>query len=215
LDGRIKELEAKLAEYEILEDDIADLSLYKEENVRLRAELEKIKGGGAPAPAPEAAAPAPTSPPPPAPEPVAETVPAAVPAAAPEPAPPAPASAPMEMKIPDTGDPMKDFESTVQLERAMQNPAPAPVPTPAVAKPAPAPPAAAPSAPAEAEDLFAEFSTPAPDTDSSLDGSSLDTDKMMSEMAALVSMEPSADSALDQSIDIEKMAAEAKGPNKT
>jgi hypothetical protein len=50
LDGRLKELEAKLAEYEILEDDIADLSLYKEENQRLKSELESIKASG-PAPA--------------------------------------------------------------------------------------------------------------------------------------------------------------------
>ena len=47
LSSRIKELEAKLAEYEILEDDIADLSLYKEENARLRSELEKLKAGEA------------------------------------------------------------------------------------------------------------------------------------------------------------------------
>ena len=47
LGTRIKELESKLAEYEILEDDIADLSLYKEENQRLKAELEKTKAAGA------------------------------------------------------------------------------------------------------------------------------------------------------------------------
>jgi hypothetical protein len=45
LNGRIKELEARLAEYELLEDDIADLSLYKEENARLRTELDRLKGG--------------------------------------------------------------------------------------------------------------------------------------------------------------------------
>ena len=45
---RISELEAKLAEYEVLEDDIADLSLYKEENARLKTELDRLKGGGAP-----------------------------------------------------------------------------------------------------------------------------------------------------------------------
>lgn len=41
---KISELEGKLAEYEILEDDIADLSLYKEENTRLKLELSKFKG---------------------------------------------------------------------------------------------------------------------------------------------------------------------------
>jgi len=49
---KIKELEGKLAEYEILEDDIADLSLFKEENVRLKAELKQLAGeagaGGSP-----------------------------------------------------------------------------------------------------------------------------------------------------------------------
>lgn len=43
LEAKIKELESKLAEYEIIEDDIADLSLYKQENVRLKQELENLK----------------------------------------------------------------------------------------------------------------------------------------------------------------------------
>lgn len=42
--SKIKELEGKLSEYEILEDDIADLSLFKEENARLKTELEALKG---------------------------------------------------------------------------------------------------------------------------------------------------------------------------
>jgi hypothetical protein len=37
------ELQAKLSEYEIIEDDIADLSLYKDENARMRSEIESIK----------------------------------------------------------------------------------------------------------------------------------------------------------------------------
>lgn len=44
---RIKELEARLEEYSILEDDIADLSLYKEENIRLKAEIEQLRSAGA------------------------------------------------------------------------------------------------------------------------------------------------------------------------
>lgn len=43
LQQKIKTLEARLGEYEIIEDDIANLSLYKEENSRLKTELEKIK----------------------------------------------------------------------------------------------------------------------------------------------------------------------------
>ncbi len=44
--AKIKDLEGKLAEYEIIEDDIADLSHYKEENARLKTELEQLKRGG-------------------------------------------------------------------------------------------------------------------------------------------------------------------------
>lgn len=42
--AKIKNLEEKLAEYEIIEDDIADLSMYKEENQKLKKELESLKG---------------------------------------------------------------------------------------------------------------------------------------------------------------------------
>ncbi|MCM2280271.1 MAG: hypothetical protein NDI61_00335 [Bdellovibrionaceae bacterium] len=44
--NKIRDLEARLAEYSIIEDDIADLSLYKEENQRLKAELEEIRSQG-------------------------------------------------------------------------------------------------------------------------------------------------------------------------
>jgi hypothetical protein len=46
LQNKIKELESKLAEYEIIEDDIADLSLYKQENTRLKQELENLRSKG-------------------------------------------------------------------------------------------------------------------------------------------------------------------------
>ncbi len=42
---KIRELESRLGEYEIIEDDIANLSLYKEENTRLKNELQKLKVG--------------------------------------------------------------------------------------------------------------------------------------------------------------------------
>lgn len=53
---RIEELQARLAEYEIIEDDIADLSRFKLENAELKAKIERLKmrGAGA-APAPVAA----------------------------------------------------------------------------------------------------------------------------------------------------------------
>lgn len=183
LGARIKELEAKLAEYEILEDDIADLSLYKEENARLKVELEKVKGG-----APEAAA---GEPPPP----------------------PAPAISPGE-------DIVAEFAQAVGQDaapppEAAQPEASAPIPAPvpiAAAEPAaaPPPPPSAPGTPMEGDDLFAEFAQAAAETDAPLD-----TDKMMEEMAALVSVEPSKGTALEDSIDTEKMALEATNLTKS
>ncbi len=45
LKAKLKDLEARLAEYEIISEDIADLSRYKEENESLKKELS-AKGGG-------------------------------------------------------------------------------------------------------------------------------------------------------------------------
>ncbi len=44
--SKIKSLEDRLAEYEIIEDDIADLSKFKEENARLKRQLETLSAGG-------------------------------------------------------------------------------------------------------------------------------------------------------------------------
>lgn len=224
LTARIKELEGKLSEYEILEDDIADLSLYKEENARLRTEIDQIKaGGGAVAPqAPAAAAPALEKP---VGEAIVEEFESVVKA------PPIAAEDPVEIpgEIAVSGDPMKDFENAMSLEKQLEAVAPgipeAPVaetpasvaeaPAPAAEVPAPAAPMAAPvpepaapavvaaepsMAQAEADDLFAEFST---------GSEQLDTEKMMAEMAALVGMEPATGSSLEENIDTDKMAAEA------
>ena len=43
LKDRVDELEAKLSEYEIITDDIADLSLFKDENSRMKVELEQLR----------------------------------------------------------------------------------------------------------------------------------------------------------------------------
>lgn len=50
LEDKIHDLEARLAEYEIISEDIADLSFYKEENSKLQKELEslKVSSGSAP-----------------------------------------------------------------------------------------------------------------------------------------------------------------------
>lgn len=45
LEGKVRELEGRLQEYEIISEDIADLSFYKEENARLQKELNELKGG--------------------------------------------------------------------------------------------------------------------------------------------------------------------------
>jgi hypothetical protein len=86
--AKIRDLEARLAEYEIISEDIADLSRYREENDELRKELDNVKSNpvaapvaAAPAPPPpvEAAPPVQTAPATPAPElevPVAEAAPA-------------------------------------------------------------------------------------------------------------------------------------------
>lgn len=211
LAARIKELEAKLSEYEILEDDIADLSLYKEENARLKAEVEGLKNGnvivtspdGATTMASGSAADTAVSAPSGS-DIVAEF--AEVVSQAPEDT----SASGSKVVVVDTGDPMADFESTVQMEKNLSAETPAPV---AAAEPA----AATSDAQTEADDLFAEFSQSAPPEPESerepeseaAAAAQLDTEKMMAEMAALVSMEPTAGNALEESIDTDKMAAEA------
>lgn len=92
LENQIKDLKARLEEYEVIADDIADLTKYRKENTELKNEIEQLKSGGAtPSPA-AAAAPAPAAPAP-APAPVAAPAPEPV-AAAPAPPPPAPAPEP-------------------------------------------------------------------------------------------------------------------------
>lgn len=67
LKSKIANLEARLAEYEVIEDDLANLKRYQQENKQLKATIDMLKGGAGaatPAPAPEQqAAPAPTPPP--------------------------------------------------------------------------------------------------------------------------------------------------------
>lgn len=72
-----QELEERLKEYEIIEEDLANLRRLQQENDQLKKTIEQLQAGGAPAaeaaPAPE---PTPEPEPEPAPEPVAETEPA-------------------------------------------------------------------------------------------------------------------------------------------
>ena len=127
LNTQIKDLQAKLSEYEIISEDIADLSFYKEENSKLQKELASLKGGGS-APAPEEkpaeAAPAVEVAPEPV-APVAEEKPAPAPEAVVEAAPeaPAPAEAPAPEVVanPDEvlsadDDLMKEFAEAVNAQ---------------------------------------------------------------------------------------------------
>ncbi|WP_374033592.1 hypothetical protein ACES2I_12665 [Bdellovibrio bacteriovorus] len=121
LNGKLRDLEARLAEYEIISEDIADLSRYRDENEDLKKQLEALKAG---APAAAAAAPAePVTAPAPAaePEPVAEPVPEPVaPAAevAAEPASEAPADSGGGSDLIDD-DLMKEFAAAVEGQRAL------------------------------------------------------------------------------------------------
>lgn len=132
LEAQIKELQAKLSEYEIISEDIADLSFYKEQNARLQKELADVKGGAASTQT--AATPEPSSPPP-AVEEKGELVPglaealaaaselAASPPAEPEPqvqAPPVePVAAPAEPAVENTvdADLMAEFEAAVEKQQ--------------------------------------------------------------------------------------------------
>ena len=195
VNSRIKELESKLAEYEILEDDIADLSLYKEENARLKDELEKAKTSS---PIALAAESMPVSAPPTSGDDIVAEFAEAVGQEATSEA----TAVAAPMVIPETGDPMADFESVVALEKKVTSAPPA-----VVAAPPPEPEPAV-----EGDDLFGEFAA-APKAE---DEGSLDTDKMMAEMAALVSVDSTGDASggLEEMSDIEKMAAEATNLSK-
>ncbi|MFV3408888.1 hypothetical protein ACNH6C_09795 [Bdellovibrio bacteriovorus] len=114
LNGKLRDLEARLAEYEIISEDIADLSRYRDENEDLKKQLEALKAG---APAPAAAAPAPEAAPAPAPEPTPEPAAPAAEVAA-EPAPEAPADSGGGSDLIDD-DLMKEFAAAVEGQRAL------------------------------------------------------------------------------------------------
>lgn len=80
LNDKIAKLEAKLSEYEVIEDDLANLKKFQQENKQLKAQLAALQGGAAPAAEAPAEAPAPAEAAPPTPAPAAEAAPAAAPA---------------------------------------------------------------------------------------------------------------------------------------
>lgn len=215
LQAKIAELESKLTEYEIIEDDIADLSRFKEENAELRGELEALKarfGGGsaeesAAPPGAEVAAPAAAAPesesgsesqePNPfasleaevseltsgeavaggsaSPKPEAATAPSAVP----DSAPPEPVAAKADL---DEAM-LKEFASSVEVQKGPAKVAPS-------------------------SDLNIAVSAAALGDGSSILDASVDTEKMFEEVSTLAQSGESADDVLEGSLDTEKLLAE-------
>lgn len=227
LEAQIKDLQAKLQEYEIISEDIADLSFYKEQNAKLQKELE-AKGGTVPAATPPAPA-APAAPMAAEATPAADAAatPAASPAeeAKPEPeivgksqgkaetateAPAAEAAPAVEMPpVENVVDDqlMAEFAAAVQKQKtgdpaAAATPA---APAPKAAAPKPAAPAAAPKPAAPAEKSAAKAE------DASVLGE-VDIEKMVQEAGgiSLDGPEVTAEQALGTGIDEEKLLQEAK-----
>lgn len=160
LEKKIKMLEGKLAEYSVIEDDLANLKRLQQENAQLRGALA---GNGGSIPPPNISAAQAPAPPPPAPilQPVPEPEPVAAAPAAPAPE--------LEAVSTPTASPGPDlfsndsnlFDTLVnEVEKSLEtNPVAAPPPPVEVA---PTPAAAAPPSPKEQkeqsdEDLVAEF----------------------------------------------------------
>ncbi|OYZ23302.1 MAG: hypothetical protein B7Y39_05195 [Bdellovibrio sp. 28-41-41] len=163
LDDKIKELEGRLQEYEIISEDIADLSFYKEENARLQKELGSR--GSAPAQM-EPAAPAPVA------KVEAAPIVAPAPVVAPIEPPPVAAAAPAPAETPAPGsidsviddDILKEFAAAVEGQKSAEKPkkvaAEAPASTPVESA---APPTGEPAQPVdpqkltESKELMGEF----------------------------------------------------------
>ena len=230
LKAKLDELQARLAEYEIIEDDIADLSMFKDENGRLKEEIAKLKAELAKGPAVSAA---------PAAAPVAEGAADAAPAVAPPaaetaaaPGDVAPAAAGGEAKFEKSekfeldinDDVMKEFATAVEAGSAPQPEALASVPAEAPAG-APVAPAASPEAELEAmlaqepappppapqaavDELLAQPAEAPAEAESEVLSGTPDPDKMLSEVASLNTAPESAGDALEESLDTDKLLAE-------
>lgn len=228
LKNKVRELEGKLAEYEIIEEDIADLSAYKAENVKLKEELEVLRSGEGPAsPTEELAVDAAPS----EPEVAAEESPS-------EPE-PEQAAAP-EPEAVSEPEPVLEAE----FEEPAEEVAVAPSSEEVVEEVSEPPQEAVSAAPIEGDDILAEFTAMAQadevddlpsdvaaqvqkevqqtiEPEASADDSSgeseesseeglIDTDKMVAELANLE--EPAVEddgSVLEEEMDVDKMAAEA------
>lgn len=190
MESQIQELQAKLSEYEIISEDIADLSFYKEQNVKLQKEIEALKSGGAAETPVASPVPSPTQPPvdhEPAPnvnaleEALVDSVKMEVPSPAQE-----------TQEVPEVGeknviddDLMAEFAAAVEKQKASTEISNPPVPP------------AGESSPEESVDLgqmdmdkmlaeAAEIKTDVPDVDPEKAlGTQLDENKLLEEAAAL------------------------------
>ncbi len=228
MQDKIKELEAKLAEYEIIEDDIADLTMYKEENAQLKNQIKELmKNQGLSTP-PAAAAPAPapvetsveTAEAPPVEQAVAETTAEPVvaeqvstsepvaEAPAPEPQASAPAPAVQKTEVVDD-DLMAEFAQALDEQKAkpkvFEEPHLALVPT-AIPKDFDGP---------VTQDIMEEFVSAANSEDTPVEAApnpnhvlneATDTDKMIEEMQNLKESTQDGQASLD--VDTDKMLSE-------
>lgn len=199
LQDKVGDLEARLAEYEIIEDDIADLSMYKEENARLKDEIETLKSGGAvSAPAPAAPVPkaAPVPPPPPAPpkEPVKATPPPPPPPPAAPPAKPAEEPPKRETQVDEVlaDDIMAEFAAAVKEQKAADK-----------------------VKPVEKAQLSETLAPPNAAADPAGGQGPIDTDKMLGEIADLnaSAVEDDGSSGLEEGVDTDKMLSETQDLN--
>jgi hypothetical protein len=221
LESQIKELQGKLSEYEIISEDIADLSFYKEENAKLQKELASLKNG-----APAAAVTGATAAPP-----------AAAPSA-PE-VPPAMAEAPAVEAPPVEKKPEPEIVGKTRAPLETEPEAPSVVPATADALAAAIAPAAdvdlsertppitsAGSDPGGDEDIMKEFAaaveeqkargvgdpTPAavPAADAGVDFGEMDMDKMLAEASNLdAAKADESANALEATLDSNKLLEEA------
>lgn len=191
--AKIKNLEDRLTEYEIIEDDIADLSNYKEENARLKKELDNLKSGK---PAASAA--------PPMPEPV--TAQADLIEEFDEAVKNLEKQKPAEEAKPNPEDALAAAMEEASVVSGI-------VAEPPKAAEAPAAPAAKPAAAAEpaAQDIFAEMqSENAQAVDLLAELGDIDADRMLEEIKDLGEGMGDA-GVLDEGLDMDKMASEVTG----
>ena len=182
MDAQLKELQAKLSEYEIISEDIADLSYYKEQNVKLQKEVEALKAGGA---KPGAAPAAPTA---------------------------APAAAKTATAEPAISGKTKAATAEVNEGAPPPPPLPEPPPVAEVPAPvaASAPAAEAVNTTVD-DDLLAEFNQAAAQVEPEVDLGAMDMDKMMAEAAEIKTDVPEVDPsvALGAGLDEDKLLKEA------